>query len=147
MSIAKTTLSITDIIMNVAAFGKKSLPVAEFVAGFLPGGGVVASAIRIASNAIATIDRFGPGVRNIVVTGTPVIDAIQQQGPDLVRAIKELYAIAINADPERPELSIAAPDVKTEDALEAFAGQNSMFGRTWTNDEYQRWWDKAQGVA
>lgn len=144
-SIAKTALSVTDVIMQVASFSEKALPVAELIAGLIPGAGVVVSAIKVAAPIIAKIDKYGPLVRKAVEAGAPITDAIQQHGPDLVGAIKDLYAIAVNHDPERPETGLTGGDIETNVALYSYAGELTLFGQRWTNDEYERWWARAQG--
>jgi hypothetical protein len=142
---ASTVTSITDLIGRVAGFGDKALDVAELVAGLFPGGGTVVAAIRAADGIIERIEQAAPKVRGAIEAGVPIAEAAQQHGPALIDNLKALYAIAVNADPERPEILLKAPQVSTEQALHFAAPV--LLGRAWTAEETQRWYDRAQGLS
>ncbi|MDB6098306.1 MAG: hypothetical protein JWN58_1009 [Gammaproteobacteria bacterium] len=148
MDIAKTAAgvtSITDLIGRVAGFGDRALDVAELVAGLFPGGGTVVAAIRAADNVIERIAAAAPKVRAAVEAGAPIVEAAQQHGPALIENLKALYAIAVNADPERPETSLHAGDVTTQQAASFAVPVLLVHG--WTEEETNRWYDRAQGLS
>jgi pyridoxine 5'-phosphate synthase PdxJ len=129
----------------VAGFGDKALDVAELVAGIFPGGGTIVTAIRQADMVIERIAAAAPKVRAAVEAGTPILEAAQQHGPALIENLKALYAIAVNADPVRPETNLKAADVTAEQA--ATFGVPVLMVHGWTQEETQRWWDRAQGQS
>jgi hypothetical protein len=65
---------------------------------------------------------------------------------------KQVYAIAANADPLHPGTNMNAVDVSDAQAVAymaksyTFAGK-ALFGQRWTDEEYERAWARAQGVA
>lgn len=142
--IADTAVTITDIIGHVASFGQQALPVAQFIAGFFPGMAPVLQAISVAQPIIAKIVAGAPQVVNAINAGRPIFDAIEQNGPAALGPLKELYAIAVNHDPERPETDMVAEEVTNSQAI-AFGGIVFTPGRT--NAEQQREWDRAQGQS
>jgi hypothetical protein len=148
MDIAKsaaTVTSITDLIGRVAGFGDKALDVAELVAGLFPGGGTVVAAIRAADGIIERIEQAAPKVRGAIEAGVPIAEAAQQHGPALIDNLKALYAIAVNADPMRPEAGLKPSDVTTEQAA-AFAAP-VLLGHGWTQEETDRWYERAVGLS
>lgn len=148
MSFVDTAVSVTTFVGNAAALavkvGKPALPIAQFIAGFVPG---LAPAIQVLSIAEPIIEKIAAGAPiavKAIEAGRPIFDAIQTAGPKMLPALKDLYAIAVNADPARPETHLIAANVTDDQAL-AFAGP-VLLGRPWTKEETQRWWDRAQGV-
>ena len=138
--IADRTISITEVIGKIARFGEYALPAAQLVAGLFPGGGTVVTAIQLALPVIKKISQAAPIIAGAIETGRPIIDAIRENGSELLQAYKQLYAIAVNHDPERPETNMTADDVDDTDIVE-FCGP-VLIGRRWTNDEMQAHWDR-----
>jgi hypothetical protein len=152
--LADGAVTVTDIIGRVAAVGDKVLPALQLIAPFIP--------IPYASNIIAAltiaqpwIDKIAAGtpvIEKAIQDGMPVIDALQARLPSLIGDFKQVYAIAANADPLHPATDMTAADVSDEQAV-AFATESykfagkALFGQRWTDEEYQRAWDRAQGVA
>lgn len=142
-TIADTAVSITDIIGHVASFGQQALPVAEFIAGFFPGIAPVLQAIQVAQPILAKIIAGAPQVANAINAGRPIIEAVEVSGPAVLDPLKELYAIAVNHDPARPETSMTAADV-SDDIAQSYGGIVFTPGRT--NADQQREWTRAQGT-
>lgn len=114
ISMTTTAIDVTSFIGRAASFGDRALPIAEFVAGFIPGLAPAITAIRIAEPIIARIAQAAPLATKAIKDGGPIIAALQGSGPDVVSDLKQLYAIAVNADPARPETAMTAADVTTE---------------------------------
>lgn len=142
MSTADTAINITKLIGVAASFGQSALPVARFIAGWFPGAGPVLDAITIAIPIIDRIVAAKPAAEKAIEAGRPVLDALDKASPALMESLKELYAIAVNHDPVRPETNLTADDV-SDGEVAAFAGP-VLFGRAWTKEEEQRWFDRAQ---
>lgn len=132
--------TITDIIARVASFGQQALPVAQLIAGIIPGGGVVVSAIGAALPYIAKVTAAAPIIHKAVAAGVPIADALQNNGADLLHAVKEIYAIAVNADPERPEQRMTGSDVSTKQ-IAAFMPQ-VLFGGALTQEQENALFDR-----
>jgi hypothetical protein len=149
VNIADTAISVVDRVGAAArlitSIGKPALPFIEFAAGFIPGAAPVLKVLEVAEPIIEKIAAGAPVVEAMIKTGKPTIDAFQAAAPALLGQFKQLYAIAVNHDPARPETTMTAADVSDADAFH-FAGP-ILFGRQWTDDETQRWWDRAQGQA
>jgi len=147
MDITSTAVGVTEFIGNAAALmvrvGKPALPIAQFIAGFVPGLAPAIQVLSIAGPIIEKIAAGAPVAAKAIEAGRPIIEAIQSAGPTMLPSLKQLFAIAVNADPNRPEENATAADVSDDQAI-AFAG-HALFGRPWTAEETQRWWDKAQG--
>lgn len=145
--IADTAISVTEAVGNAARLATKiggaALPIVQFVAGFFPGAAPLVQVLSIAAPIIERIAIGAPIAVTAINQGRPIIEAIQTAGPQLLSSLKQLYAIAVNNDPARSETNLTADDVSDAEAA-AFAGP-VLFGRRWTNEETQRWYDRAQG--
>lgn len=109
--IADRANSITDVIAKVASFGQQALPVAQLVASLIPGGGIVVSAIGAALPYIQKAAAAAPAIQRSIAAGVPIAEAIQANGPDVVASLKEIFAIAVNHDPERKETTLKGSQV------------------------------------
>lgn len=139
--LADMAITVTDIVGGVASFGVKALPVAEFIASFIPGAAPAVAAVRIAMPYIVKVAAAAPVVKDAIEKGRPIFDAIQDHGPSLLPDLKKIYAIAVNHDPAKPETVLAASEVSDKQAM-AFAGP-VLFGRRWTEEEERQWFDRA----
>jgi hypothetical protein len=142
--ITDTAVSITNIVGRVASFGQQALPVAQFIAGFFPGMAPVLQTITAAQPILAKIALAAPQVAGAINAGRPIIEAIEQDGPAVLPYLKQLYAIAVNHDPARPETSMEASDVSDDVATEY---GSIVFTPGRSNAEQQREWDRAQGLS
>lgn len=136
--------TVTDIVARVASFGEMALPVAKLVAGILPGGGVVVSAIEVALPLIRKVSAAAPLVKAAVAAGAPIMDAIQNSGPDVLEAVKGIYAIAVDHDPERDEtgaVAVKAAQKLSTAEVSAFA-YPVLIGRAMTQEEENAWFDR-----
>lgn len=143
MTLADRAISVTELVGKAASFGEKALPFAQFVAGFIPGAAPVLQVVSIALPIIHRINAAAPVVVKALEAGRPILDAVEQSGPNVLPYLKELYALAVNHDPARPETSLVPENVSTKEVLE-FAGP-VLLGRKWTPAEEKRFFDKATG--
>lgn len=131
MNWADTGIGITEFVGNAAALtvkiGKPALPIIQFVAGFVPGLAPAIQVLTVAEPILEKIAAGAPIVENLIRTGKPTIDALQLAAPDLLHSFKELYAVAVNSDPERPEVNVSPADVTNEQVAQ-FTG--SIFERS-----------------
>lgn len=135
------TKTVGDAARLASRIGSGALPIAEFIAGFFPGAAPVLQVLRVAQPIIERIATGAPVVASLIESGRPVIAAMEQAAPTMLPDLKHLYAIAVNADPDRPEQTMTAADVSTKQALD-FAGP-ILLGRRWTKEEEQRWFERA----
>lgn len=138
--IAGTATTITDVIAKVASFGEKAMPVAQLIASLIPGGGVVVSAIGVALPYIQKVMAAAPVVNSAIAAGVPIAEAIQKNGPDLMASLREIYAIAVNHDPERKETNLtgdAVPNAAVRDFAATF-----MIGYRMTQAEENAYYDR-----
>lgn len=138
--IAGTATTITDLIAKVASFGEKAMPVAQLIASIIPGGGVVVSAIGLALPYIQKAAAAAPAVNAAIAAGVPIAEAIQKNGPDLLTSIREIYAIAVNHDPERKETDLTGAAVSNAQ-VQNFAA-TFMFGYKMTQAEENAYHDR-----
>ena len=99
--------------------------------------------LEMAAPYLAKIQAAAPVVSSAIdQDGRPALDAIQTHGPELLDAIKQVFAIASNEDPARPAdaLPISAADV-THDQVAGYGVIIFTPGKT--NAEQQREWDRA----
>lgn len=144
MSTTDRAISIVELVGRAAAFGESALPVAQFIAGWIPGGGPVLQAITAALPIIRKIAAGASVATKALEAGRPIIEAVEKSGPGVMTHVRELLAIAINHDPDRPETNMTAADV-TDKEVEKFA--TLVFTPGWTNEETQVWWDRASSVT
>ena len=144
----ETAISVVEKVGQVAALAAKigngALPIAEFIAGFFPGAAPVIQVLKIAAPIFDKIVAAAPIVKNTIERSGPLIEAVELVAPEFLGSLKQLYAIAVNHDPKRPEVNMTADDVTTEQAMD-FGGP-ILLGRRWTNEETQRWWDRMSGA-
>ncbi len=133
------------VLAKIATVEKNVMPYATFIAGFFPGAASILSAIAIAQPWIDKAVAAAPAIEAGIEAGAPIIDAINQAGPQVLTHIKTAIAVLSNADPEIPGTAMTAADVTDGDAVAA-AGPLIM-GRRWTQAETQRFWDKADGTS
>lgn len=142
--IAQNVVSGIKVLAAVAKTESKLIPYATFIAGFFPGAASVLSAIQIAQPYIDKAIAAAPVVETAISEGIPILEAIDNSGPNVLSSIKKAIAIYTNADPSTPETSMTENDVSDDEA--AIAAGPIMFGRAWTAEETQRWFDQASGV-
>lgn len=138
--IADRANSITDVIAKVASFGQQALPVAQLVASLIPGGGIVVSAIGAALPYIQKAAAAAPAIQRSIAAGVPIAEAIQRNGPDLMASLREIYAIAVNHDPERKETNLtgaAVPEAQVQKFATTF-----MIGYKLTQEEENAYFDR-----
>lgn len=140
-SVARGALTITDIIGDIASFGVRANNVpavrwaAQFAAKLIPGGGVILDAIEIAMPYIVKAAAVAPQIQTAINTGMPIIAAIDEHAPKVMKEFKAIFATAVNHDPERVETKMTAADVSDEQAL-AFIG--SIFERSFFSPQDPR---------
>lgn len=128
---ANTAMSVTDTIGHAAnialRLGSDALPIIQFVAGFIPGAAPAVQVLAVALPIIAKIAAGAPIARQALAAGAPVIDALQKHSPDIVAHLKELYAVAVNADPARPETDLTGADIPHSTLAEWSVFQANFF--------------------
>lgn len=138
------TVSVTEFIGSTAALavkmGRYAMPVAEFMAGFIPGLRPALQVLQVATPIIAKIAEGAPTAAKLIEKGRPVIEAIQDAGPDMMVEFRKLIALAINADPKREEQHMEAADVSDREVVK-FAGP-VLLGRAWTLEEEHEHFDR-----
>jgi hypothetical protein len=149
MGSAQTALSVVEGVTSVAqlavSVGRGALPIARFVAGFFPGAAPVVDAITIAAPWLERIASMGAPVKTAIHAGTPIFDAFDKSGPQLLNAFKEVYAIAVNKDPERKEENLTADDIDDAVVMKEFVTP-VLLGRAWTKEEEDAWFQRATGA-
>lgn len=148
--------SVVDIVGRVASIGKEGLPILRLVADWspipIPFLSPIVSALEIGLPYVEKISAAAPIIHKAIDAGVPIAQAVQQHGPDLLEAFRNLYAIATNADPLVAK-KITPTQVTDEQALGfaaqsyAFSGKALFGGRRWTDDEYRLWWGRQSNVA
>ncbi len=140
-------ISFTDLIGRLAVAGEKALPVIDAIAAWapIPYVGAIVHALDVAAPYVAKVAIAAPIIEQAIAQGVPIAEAIQQHGPALIYNFKQLFAIAANADPDSAGKPIILANDVTDDQMFHFAG-NTILGRRWTDDEYQRWWSW-QGIG
>lgn len=104
-------------------------------------------ALRLASLAypqlghlIPIVERVAAGVplvEKLIADGHDALDAVEKATPDFLPNLKKLAALAIYGNTDAT--------ATTAQAME-YAGP-VLLGRPWTQEETQRWFDKAQGMG
>lgn len=153
-AIADGAVSVVDLIGGAAAIGVKALPTIQLIATFVPIPYLsnIVNALTIAAPYIVKVSAATPIIDKAIQDGVPIADALQAKLPVLIDDFRQLFAIATNAAPHAPAVPVTAADVSDEQALAfatasyKFAGK-ALFGQRWTDEEYQRAWDRAQGVS
>lgn len=110
-----TAASVTDTIGHAAnialRLGSDALPIIQFVAGLIPGAAPAVQVLSVALPIIAKIAAGAPIATRAIEAGRPVLDALSQHAPEIIGHLKELYAVAVNADPKNPATDMTAADV------------------------------------
>lgn len=148
-NLADGAVSFTDLIGQLAGMGARAQPFLDTIAPWvpIPYFGAAVHVLDIAAPYLAKIQQAAPILsRAIDVDGRPVLDAVQAHAPELLAALKHVYAIAANHDPARPADApqIAAADV-SDDQIAGYGAIIFTPGKT--NAEQQREWDRAQGAS
>jgi len=137
-------VSLTEFIGTVAKVasdvGPYAIPFARLAALAFPWGGTALAVLETAQPYLLRVAAGAPVAAKLIQNGRPVIEAFNKAQPALLDNLKELYAIAVNNDPARPETNLTAADVDDMDVL-AFCGP-VLFGRRWTNEEMQEYWNR-----
>lgn len=144
-TVVTAAVNVTDIIGRLASLGEKALPAARIFFDIvpLPYGGAVVDALTIAAPYLHGAAAAAPYIERAIEAGTPIYDAIQLAGPEVMHNLKSVYAIAVNHDPARVETTMTAADVADKDVTR-FA--SALFTPGWTNEETQRFWDRDKGA-
>lgn len=123
-ALAQQAIGITDLVGNIAIEAARTGNTAREVTNFLSGVKLIARFIPGLSSAVAVLDIAQPIIEKIAA-GAPILHRVIEQGDalaataqrvGLIDNVKQLYAIAVNADPARPETSLKAADVSDETA-------------------------------
>lgn len=114
-------------------------------ASFIPYYSQAMAVMKIAEPIVERIAAAAPAADRAIEAGRPLIEMAQSQLPRILPDVKALLAIAINHDPERPEENLTAADIGDDEA-KAFAGP-VLFGRRWTREEENRWFDWQSDLA
>ena len=123
-----------EIVAKIAAVEEKVMPYAMLIGGLFPG---VASALSIIAIAQPWIDKAvaaAPAVEAAVQAGAPIIDAINSAGPQVLDHFKQALAVYRGGSPQ---------EISDNLAIEAFAPM--VLGRNWTEEEQNRWFERASG--
>lgn len=149
-TLAQRAISLTDFIGTVAGEAASVSQSASDVATFLNGVKLVSSLVPGLSSVIAVLDIAQPIIQKIAAgapmvhaaleAGTPIIDAVELHGADILPHVRQLLALALNADPARAETNASASSV---DDQETTAFGALIFTPGHTNAEQQREWDRA----
>lgn len=112
---ADDAISVTEFVGKTASFmaryGTPALPYAQFIAGFIPGLSPAITVLQLAAPYLQKVATAAPLVEALIKDGKPVIDALQENAPDILHAFKSIIALAINADPKREESGLIAADI------------------------------------
>ena len=128
--LAQRAITVTDFIGNVAGVAAQVSSTAGEVSTFLLGAKLVASFIPGLSAVVGVLDVAEPILQKIAA-GAPIVHRAIEQGDNLVSAaqsggfldsVKQVYALAINADPARPETNMTAAKVGNAEALDFLPG-------------------------
>lgn len=147
---AQKAIGITDLIGSIATEAARAGSTAREVSTFLSGVKLIARFIPGLSTAVAILDVAQPIIEKIAAAA-PIISRAISQGDQLVAAAhsgglldsaKQLYAIAVNADPDRPETNMTAAKVDDAVALD-FVG--SIFERSFFSPQDPRFDQKNFG--
>ena len=123
---AQKAIGLTDLIGSIATEAVRAGNTAQEVATFLSGVKLIARFVPGLSTAVAILDVAQPIIQKIAAAA-PVVSKAIAQGDQLVAAAqsgglldsaKQLYALAVNKDPERPEVSLSPAQVSNAVALD-----------------------------
>jgi hypothetical protein len=131
---ADFVLTGVNVIESVANVAIQVAPFVQFAAGFIPGAAPVVQIVTAALPYVAKVAQYAPQARALIEKGAPIIEAINKASPDLFDALRNMTALS--SGKQTSEVSVA--DVMR------FSGP-ALLGRRWTDEEVQRWWDRAQG--
>jgi hypothetical protein len=123
--LAQTAITITDLVSDVATqaakVGQTVGEVSAFLLGFkllasaIPGLSTVVTVLEVAEPIIQKIAAAAPIVHRAIEQGDTLVSAAQEGG--LLDSAKQLYALAVNADPARPETDLAPEEVPASVAV------------------------------
>lgn len=98
-----TLIGVTDFVGEAAGLaikiGPPALWVAQFAAGFIPGLAPAVQVLSLATPVLQKIAMAAPIIHQGLEASKPIDAAIRASGPDVLAAIKQVYALALNADP------------------------------------------------
>ncbi len=143
MTGAQKAIGITDLIGRIASEAARAGGTAREVTTFLSGAKLIARFVPGLSTAIAVLDVAQPIIEKIA-TAAPIVSRAIEHGASLVGSepgqaligdAKKLYALAVNADPERSETDMKAEDVSDDVATEYVA---SIFERSFFSPQDPR---------
>lgn len=131
---AQRAITVTDFIGNVATeaarAGGTAQEVANFVncvsffgrlaAGFIPGLSSVIQVLDVALPTIQKIAAAAPILHRVIEQGDTLVSAADKSG--LLENAKQLYALAVNADPARPETDLSPDEVPASQAMNYVGG-------------------------
>lgn len=148
-TLADNAVSFVDLIGQLAGLGQsieKVRPVVHIIAQWAPIPYLtqIDHVLDVAAPYLDKVTAAMPAVRSAVdQQGRPLLDVIQDHGPDLLHAFRSIIAITTNNDPTKPQpaAEAIAADVTGPDVAH-FAGIVFTPGRT--NEEQQREWDRVQ---
>lgn len=147
MTLADNAISFTDLIGRLAGIGGRVEPTIHVLAQWVPIPYLaqIDNVLELAAPYLEKVQSVAPIISHAIdVDGRPTLAALQDHGPELLAAIKSVYAIAVNNDPARPESNLTAADISDGVAL-AYGAHIFTPGRT--NEEQQREWERAQGSS
>lgn len=154
--IAATGSSVVNVIGRLAVLGGDVLPVLRIVADWspipIPFLSPVVSALELAQPWIVKIAAGAPIVEKAIEQGTPIAIALQEHGPAVFESFRQLFAIAVNADPKRTGPALTVADVD-DAAVAEFATQSyrfagkALFGQRWTDEQYELAWARQSRVT
>lgn len=146
-TLADNAVTFVDLIGQLAGLGQsieKVRPIVHVIAQWAPIPYLtqIDHVLEVAAPYLDKVTAAMPQVRAAVdVQGRPIIDAIQQHGPDLLDAFRSVIAITANNDPTKPApaVEVVPADVPEIDVAH-FAGIVFTPGRT--NAEQEREWNR-----
>ena len=149
--IAQRAITITDFIGNVAGVaaqvGSTAGEVSTFllgvklVASFIPGLSAVVGVLDVAEPILQKVAEAAPIVHRAIEQGDTVLAAANTSG--LIDSAKQLYALAVNADPARPETDLKPEEVTATQAV-SFIG-SGVFERSFFSPQDPRFGNQNLG--
>lgn len=135
--------TIVETIDDGASFASDALPYIKFAASLFPWGRQILSVVEAVGPIVDRVRATAPVAISLINSGEAIYDALNKSGPSMVADLKEIYAIWSNKNPNVARFNMSASEVTNAQAVE-IAGP-ILLGRRWTQEEEQRWFDKATG--